>query len=340
MATGKESTIIIDSFSDFDNNFAKKASLLAMLQQHQSNSYDLEQIALILGGVEKILYDYLSSNDIALNNDQLTQIGQVLTAKNPIKRTLQSMDEINNSQSITYTFNVNETYYHYLFDKATATKIVKTVSNIYLVAFTVFIASFNGLCAFILGNKLPYWYYTFSLIAQTYLIIHYILLLLTMNRKVFKKSLGHFVFWLKILTSVQQSICSLVLDYGFQHTESKLIVFFVKVWRIMQLNLVILMFSAIDCFQLSRKLKILLGFGFFVPLTVYAIHVTFLMEEEIISMSTIYFNSWLKVSVGSLFASATRVLYIFLCKQTVLLLLKKDKCTSIRYSPYIKWVTD
>ena len=63
---------------------------MAMLDQHPSQSYNLEQIALILGGAEKILYDYLSSNDIALNHDQLTQIEHIITSKNPIKSNAKS----------------------------------------------------------------------------------------------------------------------------------------------------------------------------------------------------------------------------------------------------------
>ena len=65
-----------------------------MLEQHQSNSYNLEQIALILGGPQKILHDYLSSNDIPLNDDQLTQIEKIITS-NPTKYTPKSLDETN-----------------------------------------------------------------------------------------------------------------------------------------------------------------------------------------------------------------------------------------------------
>ena len=118
-----------------------------MLDQHKSNSYDLEQIAFIFGGAEKILHDYLSSNDIPLNDHQLTQIEKIIISQNPIKCNPKSMDEMNDSQSITYTFNVNETYYHYLFNKQTATKIVHTIYNRWLIALTVleFHVSFGGL---------------------------------------------------------------------------------------------------------------------------------------------------------------------------------------------------
>ena len=98
------------------------------------------------------------------------------------------------------------------------------------------------------------------------------------------------------------------------------------------------MFSAIDGFQLSRKLKIFIGFAISVALTGYAFYVTFFMDDEVISTSTIHFNSWLSLSVASLYSSSARVLCIFLWKQNILLLIKKGKCINIRYSPYIKWL--
>ena len=52
----------------------------------------------------------------------------------------------------------------------------------------------------------------------------------------------------------------------------------------------------------------------------------YFVEEEIILISTIHFNSWLKLSIGSIYASSTRILCIFLWKQTILLLIKKVMC--------------
>ena len=89
-----------------------------------------------------------TANDIPLNDHQLTQIEKVITSKNPIKRTPKSLDEMNDSQSITYTFNRNETYYHYLFNTQTTKKIVNTLYCIWLIVFNLCVevqSSFGGL---------------------------------------------------------------------------------------------------------------------------------------------------------------------------------------------------
>merc|ERR1712083_365332 len=43
------------------------------------------------------------------------------------------------------------------------------------------------------------------------------------------------------------------------------------------------------------------------------------------------------MSVQSLIASFSRILAIFMGKQAVLALFRKDRCLSIRYAPFIQW---
>ena len=183
------------------------------------------------------------------------------------------------------------------------------------------------------------WYYIYSLIVQSYLTCYWLSLLFTMNRKIFKKSVCHFVFWFKILTSVQTVICHTIVDFWFiKQVPLTPIAIIEHMLRDIQLNLAIVMFSAIDCFPLCRKLKIVMGFALSLLFAVFAINFTFFMDPKIISMSTIHFSSMWTLSFGSLYASSVRVLFTFLCKQTILLFMKKNKAINIRYSPYVKWV--
>ena len=175
MASDQATTIRMDSFSEAEltdyYNSTKKASLLAMLDQHHPASYNLEQVAFIFE-VPKILRDYLSSNDITLNDHQLTQIEQVITSKNPIKRTLKSLDEINDSQSITCMLNKNETYFHYLFNKRTATKIVNIIHHIWLIVFNLCIGVSMFIWDLVERNS---WYYVYSVISKSYVLLCYII---------------------------------------------------------------------------------------------------------------------------------------------------------------------
>ena len=332
--------ISIKMDSETNNIFTKKASLLAMLDQQQSKSYDLEQIGLVLGGPQKILRNYLSSNDISLNDDQLTQIEQIITSQTqiPIESTPKSIDKINNSQSITYTFNSDETYFHYLFEKQTATTIVNTVYHIRFVTLALCLTVSGWIIWYIRSKP---WHYLYSLMIRLCTFLFCIVFFLTTNRKIFQKSIGHFVFWFKILISVQNAICLIILKYWIgEETQPERFPMLIKLYQmlgLLQLNLIILMFCAVDCFHISRKLKIFIGFVISILLTLYAFQITFRMDDEIISRSTIHFTSWLRLSVASLCSSSAQVLCIFLWKQSILLFIKKGKCINIRYTPYIKW---
>ena len=98
------------------------------------------------------------------------------------------MDEINESQSITYIFNANDTYYHYLFNKQTATKIVNIVYNKWLIALAIAIGGANLIWKLIEPHSRLYGIYIYSIIVLSLCLVYVILIFLTMNRKVFKKS--------------------------------------------------------------------------------------------------------------------------------------------------------
>ena len=112
-----------------------KASLLAIIEEQKSSTninYDLKEIALILGSPQKILYDYLSSTDITLNSDQLNKIKHIITSQHKILSDPAHYEEMNIRQSITYTFNKTDTYYHSLFNHETASRVIKIIYSKYL----------------------------------------------------------------------------------------------------------------------------------------------------------------------------------------------------------------
>ena len=46
----------------------------------------------------------------------------------------------------------------------------------------------------------------------------------------------------------------------------------------------------------------------------------------------------LKISMESILQNSYQILAIFFCKQMILSLIKRQRCISIRYSPYYKWI--
>ena len=219
MSSKQTECLKMDSFSECkdDDNIKKKASLLAIIQQQQSSTdinYDLEQIALILGGPQKILYDYLSSTDITLNTDQLSKIEQIITSKQKIISDPAHYEETNNAQSITYTFNKNDTYYHSLFNHQIASRIIQIIYSKYLVLFTLSLAMVETIWHFIDSSSFSH--YVSALLMHICECIYLISLILTINKRILKRSVGHFVFWFKILIAVQSSVCWFILSFPLQ----------------------------------------------------------------------------------------------------------------------------
>ena len=324
----------------------KRASLLAMIEQqspcHGHNSYDIKQLGIILGGAQKILIDYLSSTDITLTNEQLNQIEEMLLSKPLIHKISSNSNptKSNESQSITYTFHTNHTYYHYFLgtNSVFATRMISFIYNPYWIAFLVLIGIFRVIWGLIEYESWSNLYHLTSLIITSIVFLNYILVFLTMNRKVFKKSIYHFVFWFKILTCIQSSICYLILRFVMlKDVEMGYITMSNEIIHQLGNILNITMYSAIDTFQLSRTIKICFGFVVSILWTLVAFNASTLHEH--IEETTVDIGLNIHFSIASIYASAMRILSIFLWKQSFLLLIRKDRCVNIRHAPYIKWVT-
>ena len=244
------------------------------------------------------------------------------------------MESERNLQSLTYTFNRNETHYHSWFNEERASYIVSVIYSKYWIISLALLYSI----LFIWGwmDFLPLVHQIYLLCINVYFLIYLILFMLTINRKIFNKSIRHFVFWFKIFAAIQGVVCYLILRFTVIRTSHS--VFLVS--NIVYCAVVILaitMYSAIDGFYVSRKFKIFMGLTTSIFFTISAIDVSFeavrIEQEAIVSIS-----HEARFSIASLWASSVRVLCIFLWKQTILLIIKKDKCINIRHSPYIKWV--
>lgn len=100
--------------------------------------------------------------------------------------------------------------------------------------------------------------------------------------------------------------------------------------------LLITIFSSLDGYSASRGFKFTLGLLMSLLFTIIAIHSSFTYQKE--DSSIIHIGKHLFFSLRSMQASGLRVLSIFLWKQTILTIIKKDKCINIRHSPFIKWI--
>ena len=164
--------------------------------------------------------------------------------------------------------------------------------------------------------------------------MYIISLMLTVNRYIFRKSITHFVFWFKILVAIEVSICWVILEGDTLPWIAAIGAHFIHLFCI-------IIYSLIDGFPISQKTKLVAGFGIALVYTFHSIQVS-LFSVAYIEESTIHLipdNEQFKFSIASIYASSMRTLCLFLWKQTILLLIKKERCVNLRYSPYIKWVT-
>ena len=328
--------------SNSDNIDISTLKTNILYQQSQCNpDHASQEIIAILGGINKILTDFLTSNDIKLTKDQLIKLQNTLNSHNLIVSDPKSKTE--NVDQLTYTFNINDTYHHYFFGNEIGSKIVHYVySKIALIAFT-FVLMLKEIWVFLqyLGNQtLNTSWYLCILSVNTLIFIYIILFTLCINKTVFIRSIKHFVFWFKTIITVEQIICYFILKYLMNNHGNDEISYADVISDILvhlSLVLCIMNYSAIDGHHVNKRLMITAGIIVSVYHAVTAVLWSLFANQDEMTIVTI---GPLQISIASLYASALRTLSIFLCKQTILLILKKDKCVNIRHSPKIKWVDD
>ena len=104
-------------------------SILLQIHQKQikenvKNEDKTEEIVQILGGIDNVLTLLLSSNDINISNDKLSQIHNTITSNqyNSIK---------NKEKQLTYYFYANNTYLHSIFGNKNGQKLYNLLYSKY-----------------------------------------------------------------------------------------------------------------------------------------------------------------------------------------------------------------
>lgn len=100
--------------------------------------------------------------------------------------------------------------------------------------------------------------------------------------------------------------------------------------------LLITIFSSLDGYASSNAFKSVFGLVMSLVYTGAAIYYTFIHRQT--NPAILYITSELFIWLGSIIASGYRVFSIFLWKQTILIIMKEDKCVNIRHSPSIECI--
>ena len=126
------------SHSDSIDISTLKSNILSQYQaskSHSNHDHDSQEIIAILGGIDKIVTDYLTSNEHQLSRDQLIKLQKTLNSNKLIPSDPKS--KIENDDQLIYTFNIKDTYNHYLFGDNIASNIIHYTYNKYLLIFFV-----------------------------------------------------------------------------------------------------------------------------------------------------------------------------------------------------------
>ena len=341
---------------------------LQQLQDNQTLESHTSKIIKIFGGIDQITTDYLSSNDIQLTQLQLQHIQQILcnhdtitvtigndsklpsphfegakslpsTSNAPkIGKTVSKFQE-SNTKTWRYKLSKSNTYIHYLFSNNIANKIISVLYNIYL----IFLLLIVGIVWVIWGSlESAPWnlaYYLYKLILFSILVVHLTFVALTINKEILRKAVRHFLFWYKLIACVQQALCVWWLRYfALRDRSAGAVEISGDASAQLCTFITVFIFSAFDGYQISRRTKIWLGIGLSIIFTLLAVNATFFVDAKMKEKATIHLADWFSVSVVSVRASSLRILSIFLWKQTILTMIKKNQCINIRHSPYIEWV--
>eukprot|EP00483_Globobulimina_turgida_P008927 UN08945 len=214
------------------NGDISKTALLNIHQQKLENESDYnnddktQEIVDIFGGIDTVLKLLLSSDDVKLDNDQLTQIYnktikqstnnyKLVTRKNE-----KEIHEAEDPEEWTYCFEKTNTFLHSLFGQKYATKIFNIINSkcslilliifvfmmiLLYIPFTQFLPNIYALNICMALHVMLY-SYSFAML---------FCILLAVNKRCFQLIISSFEFWLKLLYTIQFVItCAIYRAYS------------------------------------------------------------------------------------------------------------------------------
>ena len=178
-------------------------------------------------------------------------------------------------------------------------------------------------------------------VAMLYAMSSYIyipLVLLSLNRRVTASICKTFEFWFKMAYSIQYLICFSVKwkAYSYQHAD---FVGTMMAGELTQIPLVLLviLFSLVDGLQIPLRFKIIVLILWSIVFTAFMIHFMVLQTRSGNRQDYIDLFGYFTVDVVSLQSSSLKIICIFLWKQAVLSVYRRDESTMLSEPVIIQW---
>ena len=322
------------------------------LGDNLTNNDKQDELLDALDGIDNVLTLILSSNDIELDNQQLTRIYDVIvrpksspTGLNIISAP-QDNDEDDKSRKIVYKFDKTDTFIHSIFGDEKANDLFELVHSKY----AFWAANVSALIAVLMRmflKSVPFkLYYILVCIQWTTGVIGLIFIILSVNKTACKMVLKTFEFWLKLWFAVVSAITYFIyfrrLYFGYKngYKYSDTYFFYIEICFHLIIIELCIFFSLVDAIQFKFWVRLtgctVVSVYFtilFIDYNVYNIVTDYDYSKSIIHIDMLN----LSVSLISIMGSAYQILCIFFWKQTIMSFRKRDRCVLLKYAPYIEW---
>ena len=314
------------------------------------NSYLIEAV----GGMENILTLILSSDDITLNDDQLMSLHEIIYAQNKIKpehTDIVNIENGDNHPKWSYTFETNNTYLHSLFGQDKGQSIYKFIYSKKCWIPLLLLVLFGWLWKWLLPTNFPWIIYKYiaQQMATLLFLIWLIFISMSFNKKCFKLITQSFDFWIKIFYVLQLAVAVMVYLYyipdsdrdiaDWERTSIKpgssaynMRMLFLSLGYPVGILATVLVIS-IDAIPGKSMMKILVAIGLAIVTGYSSIVYIFYDRNVEIYLESLNYS----ISISSILSGSSQVLSVFMWKQAIMSIFRKDRCVLIKYSPYMEW---
>ena len=277
----------------------------------------------IIGGIDKILNQYLTNESLSLSTRRLEHLYDLLWSLTNERIQGKEDSELIPDDLIRYTFNENHTYLHHFYGQSVADKMIN-ILNHKIIIFILISSILTWIAiAIIYGNTIIYPIYAIPIAGCIWMPFTMIWLLFA-NISAIKLITKTFEFWFK-LAYIIVFVVSYEIDWwSFQNISLK------YMWILYGIICIVVIFSLsiLDAYNIKRIYKLSMTTLVAIMLSVLSILCQFTMQcgsETIISLTSIQH-------------SATWILAIFLWKQAILIMVRKDKTMTMNYTPCVRWI--
>ena len=306
-----QSTASYVTISDLNENH--------QLLMKKGETIDAHKLIEILGGADKILKHYQSSNNLS----HLQEINQF--------QTFQKQNDAN-IQSPVLSISSQNSFLHEIFGIDIANKVTKFMYSRLVISILVIEAviwfTIHTLDELqLVPDYLEIYYIIYSLLFCIKVFIYIILFLIAMNKIITKSILKTFEYHFKMFYGIRYIICGAIAWKGD----------IIDNFSYIRLFLILLAFGLLDGLKLPLRVKatILIAVSTLWSLTVFRL--TFADNEPYIVSLNPWSNSGLKVDLANWATSSLEIITIFAWKQTIFLLFRPKQSTLIKKSVIIVW---